>query len=222
MKKPCQSCGGSGQINYFKGVSRFLLSSEECPECSGLGYIFADHENADDPSEEKIIIVDDHNNEVGSATRREMRERNLPHRASFILVFNSNDRLFVQQRTAWKDIYPGYYDVTCGGVVQEGETYEISAARELAEELGIKETKITPLFDFYYKETTNKVWGRAFVCTYDGDITLQQEEVAGGAFLPIEEVVQLTATKSFTPDGLLVLNRFLAGQQEQKRGTDRS
>jgi len=38
MKKPCETCAGSGQISYFKGVSRFLLSWEECPECSGTGY----------------------------------------------------------------------------------------------------------------------------------------------------------------------------------------
>lgn len=34
----CPGCGGSGQISYFKGVSRFLLSCEECPECAGLGF----------------------------------------------------------------------------------------------------------------------------------------------------------------------------------------
>ncbi len=47
MKKVCDSCGGSGQLNFFKGVSRFLLSTEECPECSGLGYIYTDAEEAD-------------------------------------------------------------------------------------------------------------------------------------------------------------------------------
>jgi DnaJ-class molecular chaperone len=39
MKKICQICNGSGQLCSFKGVSRFLLSWEECPECDGLGYI---------------------------------------------------------------------------------------------------------------------------------------------------------------------------------------
>jgi DnaJ-class molecular chaperone len=37
--QPCPSCGGSGQISYFAGVSRFLLSFEECPGCAGLGYL---------------------------------------------------------------------------------------------------------------------------------------------------------------------------------------
>lgn len=38
-RKTCPSCDGSGQISYFKGVSRFLLSVEECPECGGLGFV---------------------------------------------------------------------------------------------------------------------------------------------------------------------------------------
>ena len=47
MKKRCESCGGSGQISYFKGVSRFLLSCEECPECAGLGYTFSSDEDGE-------------------------------------------------------------------------------------------------------------------------------------------------------------------------------
>jgi ssDNA-binding Zn-finger/Zn-ribbon topoisomerase 1 len=38
MKQICQTCNGTGQISFFKGVSRFLLSCEECPECAGLGF----------------------------------------------------------------------------------------------------------------------------------------------------------------------------------------
>jgi DnaJ-class molecular chaperone len=37
-REVCPGCGGTGQISYFKGVSRFLLSNEECPECAGLGF----------------------------------------------------------------------------------------------------------------------------------------------------------------------------------------
>lgn len=49
----CPGCGGSGQINYFKGVSRFLLSSEECPECAGLGFVFADGGSANHTAGDK-------------------------------------------------------------------------------------------------------------------------------------------------------------------------
>jgi DnaJ-class molecular chaperone len=37
-KEICDTCGGTGEIAFFQGVSRFLLSREECPMCHGLGY----------------------------------------------------------------------------------------------------------------------------------------------------------------------------------------
>ncbi len=39
QRSPCPACGGSGQLNFFKGESRFLLSVEECPACCGFGYM---------------------------------------------------------------------------------------------------------------------------------------------------------------------------------------
>jgi len=44
---------------------------------------------------------------------------------------------------------------------------------------------------------------------YDGDMVLQKDEVESGAFLNIEEVLRLTKSESFTPDGLYVLRRYL-------------
>src|SRR5262245_39455024 len=89
-------------------------------------------------ADEIVTIVDDHNEVVGSATRREVRAGRLPHRSTYILVFNSSGDLFVQKRTLTKDIYPGYYDPVAGGVVLAGESYEAGAVRELEEELGIR------------------------------------------------------------------------------------
>jgi DnaJ-class molecular chaperone len=34
----CDFCGGTGQLSFFKGASRFLLSTEECSECAGIGF----------------------------------------------------------------------------------------------------------------------------------------------------------------------------------------
>jgi len=39
-------------------------------------------------SEELVLQVDENNNEIGSTTRKEMREKNLWHRASFVFVEN--------------------------------------------------------------------------------------------------------------------------------------
>ena len=80
------------------------------------------------PRDELVLIVDKDNNETGSAPRHEMRAGGLPHRACYILVFNSRGELFVQKRTMCKDIYPGYYDVAAGGVVLAGESCHLSAS----------------------------------------------------------------------------------------------
>lgn len=38
-KTVCNTCGGSGEIGYFQGESRFFITREECPACCGVGYV---------------------------------------------------------------------------------------------------------------------------------------------------------------------------------------
>jgi 8-oxo-dGTP pyrophosphatase MutT (NUDIX family) len=161
------------------------------------------------PREEIVLIVDLDNIEAGSAPRHEMRAKGLPHRATYILVFNSQGELFVQKRTMIKDIYPGYYDIATGGVVLAGESYDESARRELDEELGIRDTDLTAHFTFLYEDGTNRVWGRVYSCTYDGPLTLQAEEVESGFFMTPQELLGFSEKEPFTPDGIYVLKRYL-------------
>ena len=170
------------------------------------------HESCEDAmgsSREPVAIVDRDNRVVGSAPRHEMRARNLIHRATYIMVLNRRGELFVQLRTRTKDIYPGHYDVATGGVVLAGESYEESAKRELAEELGVSGVRLARRFDFYHETAGNRVWGRLFSCIHDGPFVSQAEEVADGAFYSLATIHALAKTHPFTPDGLLVLERFL-------------
>ena len=158
---------------------------------------------------EIVLIVDADNNETGSAPRHEMRAKGLSHRASYILVFNNQGELFVQKRTMTKDIYPGYNDIAAGGVVLAGESYDQSAVRELAEELGINGIPLNSHFTFHHEDGSNLVWGRVYSCIYDGEITLQEEEIESGFFMTPDKVLELSKKEPFTPDGLYVLKRYL-------------
>ena len=38
----CDLCGGTGELPYFRGKSRFLLSRRGCPVCDGQGVVTGD------------------------------------------------------------------------------------------------------------------------------------------------------------------------------------
>ena len=156
-----------------------------------------------------MAIVDEDNNVVGSAPRREMRAKRLPHRSTYILVFNSRGEIYIQKRTRTKDVFPGYYDPAAGGVVLSEESYMEGALRELEEEMGIRNVPLESLFEFYHADDNSRVWGAAFRCVYDGEVTLQEEEVESGAFMEVDAVFRAAATEPFTPDGLYVLRRYV-------------
>lgn len=166
------------------------------------------------PGEEIVQIVDEQNRELGELPRRLMREQRLIHRASYVLVFNAAGEIFVQKRTQTKDIYPGYWDVAAGGVVRGGETYEQSAERELAEELGIGPVKLNFLFDQYYEDQDNRVWGRIFTCVHEGPFTLQAEEVEYGRFMLPGDALEFSKSEPFTPDGILILEKLPAEESD--------
>ncbi len=159
------------------------------------------------PADEIVQIVDAGNSIVGSCPRSVMRSKRHVHRACYILVFNRAGKLFVQKRTMGKDIYPGHWDVAAGGVVLAGETYEESAERELLEELGVK-PPLTFLFDNYYKDDDNRVWGRIFSCFHDGPFRLQAEEIDYGRFMAVDEALILCQSEPFTPDGIELLRKI--------------
>jgi len=167
------------------------------------------------PQEEIVQIVDRHNREVEALPRRIMRQQGLIHRASYILVFNEAGELFLQKRTATKDLYPSCWDVAAGGVVLAGESYEESAARELEEELGISGVRCTPLFDQYFEEVDNRVWGRIFSCCHNGPFRLQKEEVQDGCFMAVAAIFALSEQEPFTPDGIDILRKVAQGSPRQ-------
>ena len=157
------------------------------------------------PHLEQVAIVDEHNQVIGAATRAEMRRHNLIHRATYIFVFDSQRRLCIQHRTLTKDVYPGYWDVAAGGVVLAGESYEISAVRELEEELGVTGVALQPWGEFYFEDARSRVFGGAFHCTYEGSMRLQPEEVQSVELASLDDILKVPPTRNFTPDSVFAL-----------------
>ncbi|MCV4343060.1 NUDIX hydrolase [Pseudomonas capsici] len=157
---------------------------------------------------EQIAWVDEQDRLLGSLPRAELRERGLIGRGTYILLFNSAGELCVHQRTLSKAIYPGYWDVAAGGMVQAGESYAESAARELEEELGVGGVALQAHEQFLFDQPGNRIWCAVFSAVWDGPLRLQPEEVLQARFIPVAQVLQ-AAEKPYCPDSLAALKRYL-------------
>ncbi|MFE1816034.1 NUDIX hydrolase YfcD [Metapseudomonas otitidis] len=156
---------------------------------------------------ERVAWVDEQDRLLGGLPRAELRERGLVSRGTFILLFNSAGQLCVHRRTLSKALYPGYWDVAAGGMVQEGEDYALSAARELEEELGIAGVPLREHGRFYFDEPGNRLWGAVFSAVSDAPLRLQPEEVMEARFMSLDEA---QALKNCCPDSLKALCLYLA------------
>ncbi|EWC64080.1 putative Nudix hydrolase YfcD [Actinokineospora spheciospongiae] len=147
---------------------------------------------------------------VGTAPRSRVRAENLPHAATQVLLRDRAGRVYVHRRTLTKDVYPGMHDVWAGGVVTAGEAPDVAAARELAEELGVR-TVVRPCFRYWYADDS----ANYLACVYEadhpgGEIRHQASEVAAGWWVPWAELLARLADPAwpFTPDGRESVARY--------------
>lgn len=159
--------------------------------------------------EEWVDVVDEGDQVVARATRREMRERNLLHRNVAVLCVNPAGRVYVQRRSDQKDLFPGMFDTFVGGVVSAGESYDVCALRELGEELGIRGPQLERLFMFRYDGPETRSHTSVYRVLWDGPIVHQASEVAWGGFLEVEEILAKSSTWRFVPDNWSGFQRYL-------------
>lgn len=144
-----------------------------------------------DVSQELLDVVDENDQIVDVKTRGEIHKLGLMHRASHILVFNSQGKLFLQKRSMNKDENPGLWDTSAAGHVDSGEDYLACAVRELDEELGISgEVSLILLFRIPASSQTGMEHCAVYACQFDGPLTLQAEEIDEGLWVSPEMMSQ--------------------------------
>lgn len=129
--------------------------------------------------DEIFDVVDADDEIVGQATRREVHEKNLLHRAVHILVFNKNYDCLLQKRSLLKDKQPGLWDSSAAGHLDAGEDYETAARRELREELGIEPTKLIKVGSLPPSEQTGYEHVTIFATIQDARISFPAAEISG-------------------------------------------
>jgi len=103
--------------------------------------------------DDKIVLVDEQNNAVGTASKLESHNADTKlHRAFSVFVFNRRGELLLQQRALSKKTWPGVWSNSCCGHVMLHEATARAAERRLKYELGLSGIELlNALPDFRYR-----------------------------------------------------------------------
>ena len=141
-------------------------------------------------SEDKVILVDKNDNQVGLMPKLEAHEKGVLHRAFSIFIFNSKYELLLQKRASSKYHSGGLWTNTCCSHPREGEDTLDAANRRLDEEMGIK-TSLRKVYDFIYKaeldnQLTEHEFDHVFYGVFDNDPTLNKDEAEDFKWVDME------------------------------------
>jgi 8-oxo-dGTP pyrophosphatase MutT (NUDIX family) len=172
-----------------------------------------------DPRAEPVAVYDAAGAVVGVARRDEVYARSLWHGVGGVLLRSVDGaRVYVHRRTTTKLVMPGLHDCWAGGVIGPGEDPATTAARELAEELGVTGVPLAPLFTLVYDEGDGGLRSHlhAYEARFDGPVRHQPEEIAAGWWMPLAELRARLRDPAwpFVPDGRMLVERWFADHPE--------
>ncbi len=147
---------------------------------------------------EFLAVVNEKDEVIAKKPRQEVHEKKLLHRAVLVFVRNSKWLFFIQKRSETKDVFPGCFDASVTGHVSFGESYEKAAAREMLEELGLKEKPMF-LFKLRDREEDNLIYA-VFECKTAKQPKIDKKETAQAIFADeqkIEEIIKKEKTTSW-------------------------
>lgn len=165
--------------------------------------------------EERVILVDEQDREIGTAEKQQAHREARLHRAFSVFIFNQKGEMLVHQRAAGKYHCGGLWTNACCSHPRLGETVEAAAHRKLAQEMGF-DTPLREAFSFTYKVPLDHglhehEFDHVLVGTYDGPVQPNPDEVQDVAWIAPEQLrddVQQRPDR-YTPWFKIALERVL-------------
>lgn len=143
-------------------------------------------------SDEFVILVDDDDQQIGTAEKIAVHRSGALHRAFSIVIWDGNGRMLLQRRAPTKYHSPDLWTNTCCGHPRPGEGVADAARRRLIEEMGLS-AALTPLGTIRYRaEFDNGLIEHEIVHVYrglfDGQVNPNPEEASSFAWRTLDEV----------------------------------
>ncbi len=142
--------------------------------------------------EEKVILVDRNDKQIGLMSKMEAHQKALLHRAFSVFVFNRQKELLLQQRAEGKYHSPGLWTNTCCSHQRNGETSIEAGKRRLQEEMGFT-CDLKEVFSFVYQAPfdnglTEHEFDHVMVGYYDKNPEVDPQEVGAYRWMLLEDV----------------------------------
>ena len=150
--------------------------------------------------EEKVILVDTLDNQIGLMPKMEAHEKAVLHRAFSVFVFNNKGELLLQQRAAEKYHSPLLWTNTCCSHQRNGETSLAAGKRRLEEEMGFT-CQLEEVFSFIYKAPfdnglTEHELDHVMVGEFNENPVINTDEVAAYKWMTLDAVKKNIETHS--------------------------
>ncbi|HIB38335.1 isopentenyl-diphosphate Delta-isomerase [Mesonia sp.] len=141
---------------------------------------------------EKVILVNEKDEQIGLMEKIEAHEKALLHRAFSVFVYNEKNEVMLQQRALSKYHSPGLWTNTCCSHQREGESNIDAGKRRLMEEMGFT-TDLEETISFIYKAPfdnglSEHEFDYILIGKYDGEPNINPDEVAAWKWMSLEDV----------------------------------
>lgn len=163
-----------------------------------------------------IILVDENDNEIGTADKLEAHQKKILHRALSILIFNLKGEMLLQQRASTKYHSPLLWSNACCTHPRPGESVFDAANRRLEEELGFV-CDLEEIASFVYQAEVGAglfeyELDHILIGSFDGQIRFNSEEVIDVRWISPEALADQICRKpgQYTEWFKIIFMRFMA------------
>lgn len=141
---------------------------------------------------EKVILVDEHDEVIGTMEKMEAHQKGVLHRAFSILLFNPQGEILLQKRSKSKYHSGGLWTNTCCSHPRPDESMNAATRRKLKQEMGID---LQPEYAYKFIYNVNLDHGlieheydHVFVGQFDGTPEVNNEEVEDWKFMDLNDL----------------------------------
>jgi len=166
--------------------------------------------------DEKVILVNEANEEIGLMQKMDAHVQGVLHRAFSVVLLNDKGKMLLQRRAMDKYHSAGLWSNTCCSHPRVGEEILVSAKRRLNEEMGIQ-CNLQPWYNFIYRADVGNglienEYDHVFIGLYSEEPVANTSEVCEWKFISTLDLLKemQQAPEQFTPWFHLIVEKFVS------------